>query len=71
MLTQVFLADFEPVVTRFGPSEMSKCLSLWLKMRASSYEAQIGLGERLVTANPRPPMRFVSAKLPAPPPAPR
>ena len=29
--------------------------SVWLKLRASLYEAQIGLGARLVSANPPPP----------------
>ena len=44
--------------------------SVWLKLRASLYEAQIGLGARLVSANPPPPVRLVSAN-PPPPRAPR
>ena len=47
-------------------------LSVWLKLRASLYEVQIGLGARLLSANPPPPpMRLISAKLPPPPHAPR
>ena len=34
-----------------GPTRVS----VWLKLRASFYEAQIGLGARLVSANPPPP----------------
>ena len=30
MLKQVFLAHFEPVVTRFGPWKVPKCLENWL-----------------------------------------
>ena len=45
------------------------CPSVWLKLRASLYKAQIKLGARLVSANPPPPpVRLVSAKLPPPPP---
>ena len=51
------------------------CKSVWLKLRASLYEAQNGLGARLVSANPPPPpcaslaptpppVRLVSAKHP-------
>ena len=59
---------------------LSPAWSVWLKLRASLYEAQIGLGARLVSANspplpcaslaptpPPPPVRLVSAKLPPPP----
>ena len=43
--------------------------SVWLKLRASLCEAQIGLGARLVGANPPPPpVRLVSALPPPPPP---
>ena len=42
-------------------------VSVWLKLRASLYEAQNGLGARLVSANPPPPpVRLVSAPLRAP-----
>ena len=39
--------------------------SVWLRVRASLYEAQIGLGTRLISANPPPPVRLATAK-PAP-----
>ena len=32
-------------------------MSVWPKLRASFYEAQIGLGARLNKANPPPPLR--------------
>ena len=38
--------------------------SVWLKLRASLYEAQTGLGAGVVSANPPPPVRLVSAKTP-------
>ena len=42
--------------------------SVWLKLRASLYEAQIGLSARLVSAIPPPPhVHLVSANPPPPP----
>ena len=58
-----FSRTHPPTPTQHNPTRV------WLKLRTSLYEAQIGLGARLVSANPPPPP--CASLAPTPPPAPR
>ena len=59
MLKQVFLAYFEPAVTRFGPWKMPKCLEKgpfcdqkWVKMRFSkTHPGSLGVLKQVFLAH--------------------